>query len=143
MTAERFRKILLPVDGSSYSMDATRQAAAIAGWCDAEVVLVHCRDRVPEFIGAPYYQRLLDEAQAAAERLLAPYREMLEAAGVRFEARVLEGDPAKNIVTAAGVEGCDLIVMGSRGHTELEGLFLGSVSHRVLNTAPCPVLTVR
>ena len=39
-------------------------------------------------------------------------------------------------------QGYDLIVMGSHGHSDISGLFLGSVTHKVLNTIYCPVLVV-
>lgn len=143
MATAPFHKILLPVDGSSYSMDAARQAIALAQVCGAEVLLMHSRQKIPDFIGMPYYQRMLDHALEVTEKLLAPFRELLESAAVPFDELVLEGEPARNVVTAAEVEQCDLVVMGSRGLSDLEGLFLGSTSHRVLTTAPCPVLTVR
>lgn len=57
------------------------------------------------------------------------------------EREVSHADDA--IVEVAKIEHCDLIVMGSRGRTDLEGLLLGSNTHRVLKTAPCPVLVMR
>jgi len=51
-------------------------------------------------------------------------------------------DPAKRIVEAAH-EGADPIVMGSRGLSDLKGLFQGSVSHKVSSRAPCTCLMVK
>jgi nucleotide-binding universal stress UspA family protein len=143
METRGYKKILLAVDGSECSMDAARQAVVLAQLCAAEVVLLHSKDKVPEFIGTPYYQKMLDHIAQLVDELLQPFRTMLEEGEVSYEERVLEGDPAKNICRAAEVEKCDLIVMGSRGFSDFEGLFMGSVSHKVLRAAPCPVLTVR
>ncbi len=139
----RYRKILLPVDGSEASRRAVDHGLALARTAGAKVLLVHVRARVSELLGEPYYQRVLDHACEEAEKLVASYRPVLEAAGVGFEARVLEGDPAQAVCTAAAVEGADLIAMGTRGVSDFEGLLLGSVSHKVLQKAPCPVLVVR
>ncbi len=139
----RYRKILLPVDGSEASRRAVAHGLALARASGAEVLLVHVRARVSELLGEPYYQRVLDHACTEAEKLVGSYRPVLEEAGVSFETRVLEGDPAQAVCTAARVEGADLIAMGTRGVSDFEGLLLGSVSHKVLQKAPCPVLVVR
>ncbi len=56
---------------------------------------------------------------------------------------VRDGDPAASIVKAAAEHGADCIVMGTRGHTGLTRLVLGSVARNVLLHAPCSVLVVR
>lgn len=138
-----FHKILIAVDGSQIALAAARRGTALARFCGAEVLLCHCRRHVPEFLGEPYYQRVLDAALNEAESLLLPLREILSGSEVSFEERVLAGDAARGIVEAAQLEQCDLIVMGTRGLSDFEGLLLGSVTHKVLVTAPCPVLVVR
>ena len=51
--------------------------------------------------------------------------------------------PAAAIVSCAHERGIDLIVMGTHGRSGFAHLLMGSVSERVVQTAPCPVLTVR
>ena len=59
------------------------------------------------------------------------------------ETAVRHGSPADEIVRCATESGAGLIVMGSRGWGEMHAVLLGSVSERVLHTAPCPVLIAR
>ena len=139
----RFRKILLPVDGSEASTRAAEVAGGLALASGGELVLQHSHKHIADFIGEPYYQHLFDRLQRETRDLLAPYRERLDIAGIRYDERVLDGDPADDICTVAQVEGCDLIVLGTRGAAGVTGLLLGSVSHKVSGRAPCPVLTVR
>jgi nucleotide-binding universal stress UspA family protein len=54
-----------------------------------------------------------------------------------------DGDPAQRILDRAKSEGADLIVMGTRGFSDLKGLIVGSVSHKVSHLAPCAVMSVR
>ena len=56
---------------------------------------------------------------------------------------VVEGDPAAEILRFADESGADLIVMGSHGRTGVLRILMGSVSHKVLDQAKCPVLIVR
>jgi nucleotide-binding universal stress UspA family protein len=53
------------------------------------------------------------------------------------------GRAARVILELASAEGADVIVLGSRGLSDLAGLVLGSVTHKVLHLAHCPVLVVR
>jgi nucleotide-binding universal stress UspA family protein len=56
---------------------------------------------------------------------------------------VLQGDPVETIADYAGEYGVDLVVMGTHGRGGVSRMLLGSVTERVVRTAPVPVLTVR
>jgi nucleotide-binding universal stress UspA family protein len=62
---------------------------------------------------------------------------------VEITEKVVLGDPAHTICEEAKENGCDMIIMGSRGKNPVSGLLLGSVSTRVLQFAHCPVLIVK
>ena len=53
------------------------------------------------------------------------------------------GDPADRILKCIDSEKIDCVIMGSRGLNDLKGLFLGSVSHKVANRAPCTCIAVK
>jgi len=57
--------------------------------------------------------------------------------------RVEVGDPASAIIAVATAEKPDMLVMGSRGLGDIQGLLMGSVSHKVAHLAPCTVVTVK
>ncbi len=139
----KLKRILAPVDGSDYSMRAVAYAIEMAGVMNSEIILVHCHKPFPVVLGEPYYQNAINKIMKNANELLEPYREILNTAGVVYTERVLEGPAARAICHTAEVEGADLIIMGSRGRNDLEGLLLGSCTHRVLKTALCPVLVIR
>ena len=54
-----------------------------------------------------------------------------------------QGDPTKCILSAADEENADMIVMGSRGLSDVKGLLVGSVSHKVSHLAECTCVTVK
>lgn len=141
--AIQIKKILLPVDGSDHAMHATHYAADLARSMQAEIILLHSHKPFPNVLGEPYFQNAVNKIMKQSEELLEPYREVLKEKEVSFSDRIMDGHANDVIVDVAGIEKCDLIVMGSRGRTDLEGLLLGSNTHRVLKTAPCPVLVMR
>ena len=70
------KRILLPVDGSEYSMDAAVQAVELARIAGGSIVLLHCHRPVPTALGQPNFQELTEQYAREAAELLAPYREM-------------------------------------------------------------------
>ncbi len=82
------------------------------------------------------------EAAALVDETVASFRGRgLRAEGEVVRARI--GQVPRVIVEAARRRGVDTIAMGSRGLSDWGGLFLGSVTHRVLHLAETPVLVVR
>ncbi len=61
----------------------------------------------------------------------------------KVERRVEEGDPAKTIIKTADDTKADMIVLGSRGLSDFQGMLVGSVSHKVSHYAKCICVTVR
>ena len=137
------KKILVPVDGSQFSMRAVVYASEMAKHMNSEILLIHCHKSFPVVLGEPYFQKAIDKIMKKSNELLNPYREVVQEAGVAFVDRILEGPAAHAICEVAAIEKADMIVMGCRGRNDLEGLLLGSCTHRVLKTAPCPVLVIR
>jgi nucleotide-binding universal stress UspA family protein len=61
----------------------------------------------------------------------------------RVTTRVAEGNPVKQIVALAESEGAEMVFLGSRGVSDLKGLMMGSVSHKVMHLAPCTCVAVK
>jgi nucleotide-binding universal stress UspA family protein len=142
MESKGIKLILTPVDESLRSYRVVARAVAMAEAFGAKIILLHVRQKVPDILGDPYYQKVFDHYYEKAEKATAPLKKLLEEGGVDHELLILEGDPADAIIGASEDEKCDLIVMGTRGLTDLKGMALGSVSHKVLHGADCMVLLV-
>jgi nucleotide-binding universal stress UspA family protein len=134
--------ILVPVDFEPASMKALNLAKDLAGKMGAEVVLLHVY-QLPVYTYPGLEPTLLPgfhaEVSAAAARAL----EQLSARTGGLRALLREGDPASEILAAAGELKATLIVMGTHGRTGIAHLFLGSVAERVIRKSTVPVLTVR
>ena len=135
--------ILVPVDGSPHAMRANDYAIKMAGLLSAKIIILYCHKPFPSVLGEPYLQKAITQRLENSQKQLEPYEVRLKAAGVACETRILEGPPGSRICETARIENCEMIVMGSRGRTDLQGLLLGSTAHRVLHCAPCPVMVVK
>jgi nucleotide-binding universal stress UspA family protein len=139
--AAAMQKIFLPVDGSDHSRRAVKLASELAGLAGGEVHAFHYRER-DVARGAPGGLETAEDAQELMEEVLAELRQ----AGISASGETrpgLYGEAAKAIVAEAAATGSDIIVMGSRGLSDFQALLVGSVAHKVLHHAHCPVLIVR
>lgn len=92
------------------------------------------------FINGELYEQLVAHASAQAKRAATEASVRLKAENVSVTAEVREAPAADAILAAAS--DADLIVMGTRGHSTLERLLVGSVARRVLHQAKCSVMVV-
>jgi universal stress protein A len=142
-----YKKILVPVDFSIHSTEATRVAADLAKRFDAGLTLAYVYDPLAYALPDGFammaqgdIDRLLE---AFRSQLAASQRQALDAGAPRAETKLLQGVVAAQIVEFASRGEFDLIVIGTHGRTGLQHLVMGSTAERVVRLARCPVLTVK
>ena len=140
--------VVLPTDLSSGAENALDYFIATFGlWQRPNVLLVHA-DQAP-----PYLEPLRHDLLAAAnapdvvreklESEMAPAAERLRAADFEVEVLVLEGSPVTVVSELAEERGADLILLSTYGRSALANALTGRTAQRIVQTAPCPVLTIR
>ena len=140
----KYKKILLPVDGSESSKLAKRTAIGLSTTMDAEVLLLYVTGAIPTIITGRPREEAIKAQQEEADLVLAPYRKVLITHKVNYSEMVVPSfNVGDMICQVAREKGCDLVVMGSRGLGDWKGMMLGSVTHRVLAHCNLPVLVVR
>jgi nucleotide-binding universal stress UspA family protein len=135
-----FNTIVLALDGSDGSRRAIPLAVELAQRDHAKLVVAHVEEDILGKGGGTIVANE-DEVQAEIRR----QAEELSAQGIEttVEMRsVILGGPAHAIEEIAAAADADLIVAGTRGHSPVAGLLLGSVTQRLLHIARRPVLAV-
>lgn len=139
-----YRKILVPVDGSAHSQYTLTQAIALAGEFAPGVTLTVLN--VGSFVAFADGGMVVDLTSLLEEEgkaILARADEAFSGPEPAHDSRYLMGDPSETICRVAEEGKYDLIVIGNRGRGLFAELLLGSVSHKVIQHAPCPVLVIR
>jgi nucleotide-binding universal stress UspA family protein len=142
-----FHRILVGCDFSSDSALAFQYGLSLAQEFQSEVHLAHV-------IAPAVYKDLIKPAREEKEKFQQDLRKQLReklTGMVPEEAHhwctpkitLLAGQPHEELTKYAVVHEIDLIVLGVRGHSLVETLFVGSTTDRVVRQAPCPVLSVR
>ncbi len=140
----KIEKILLPFDGSSHSMNAANYAFDLAKLYGAHVTIIHCYEwrgyasEVPE----SFADNLKAIGKEKAEGILQKAEGVFAGKGVEYNLESVASAAGLVLTKRAESKEYDLIIMGSHGHSDIAGLFLGSVTHKVLNTIYCPILIV-
>lgn len=143
-----FSRILVALDGSDYSLKALDIAVDLAKKYQSQLVLVHVVMRQIYAINPPEAgilagTAIVRELEAEGKAILAKGEETVRTQGLPVEIRLRQGVPAEELLRAAAEEKVDLMVLGSRGLSQVKAFLLGSVSDKVSHHAKCPVLIVR
>jgi nucleotide-binding universal stress UspA family protein len=143
-----FSRILVAVDGSPFAERALAQAVDLSKKYDAQLLVVHVVLRrfyavTPSEAGVLATTVFVKEMESEGKKIISKSEEFVKASGVAYKCKLLQGVPADEIVRLAQAEKVDLIVLGSRGLTEVRAFLLGSVSDKVTHHAKCPVLIVK
>jgi nucleotide-binding universal stress UspA family protein len=145
------KQILVAIDGSEPSLRAVTIAGELAGKYGSELLVMNV---MPEEAPVDDDLAAFARAEAIGDSPVAAWRALgnkvvgdalarAKAAGaVQVSSEISAGVPADTILAAARNRRFDLIVVGRRGRSRLAGLLLGSVSQKLANEAPCPVLVV-
>ena len=129
-------RLLVSTDFSDCSAAALQYAIALAKRMKAHLILVHViepSDHLAE--GLPFIndrEHLLDNLSKEALKEKIP-----------VDVQLLHGGPIDEIIHSANREKADLIVLGTHGKADMKHLFTECVAEKLMESAPCPVVTVR
>jgi nucleotide-binding universal stress UspA family protein len=145
---EPVRRLLFPTDFSEASDQALNVAhRLLIGRDDTKIYLVHTYHISPSIVPLGGFRGgvvplFVDNAHQLAVAATRPTADVLRARGFDVEVRVERGDPSEVVTELAAEVEADLIAMGTRGHSKIRHMLLGSTTERIVEHAPCPVLTV-
>ena len=139
-------KILWSTDFSDEAQEALLYAEAFAKTFDAKIIALHV---VPDISPALYDAALVVKEELAKrvayvkEEAEKKFDSLKKVKNLEFKTLVKEGNAAKKIIETAEEENVDLIVLGRRGLSAIEKLFIGSVANQVLRNSPVPLLLTK
>lgn len=150
-----FKKILLPIDGSSFSEATFPHVESLTRDTNAEVILIQVSEPpvVPSYGNRPinptwekYRDTLWTESQKQASEYLEEVKSNLSKRGIKIKSQVIEGkigETAHNIMQLARKKNVDLIVIATHGRTGISRWVYGSVATRIVEESVQPVLLIR
>jgi nucleotide-binding universal stress UspA family protein len=146
-----FKNIVIATDGSKHSENAAAKGLEIAKLTQGKVTVLSIADSGRYILPVDVSYNIADDVIGSVKRSVREEGEiavrrvevMAKEAGVPAESKIVEGNPADDIIKTAEEGRADLIVMGGMGKTGLEKFLLGSVAEKVVRNSKIPVLVVR
>jgi nucleotide-binding universal stress UspA family protein len=148
MAESRYKKILVPLDGTGFAQRAIAHAVDLARSNGAEIILLNVfRPPAYEFsdqLALAGQNAQIDAAREEMKRYLIGCRTELRDEDVRVRTHLIEGQSVAHLICDyVRAEGIDLIVMGTRGHRGLAHMLFGSTARDVMSCTDVPVLLIQ
>ncbi len=146
---------LVAIDGSDHGWKALELAANLAKASGATLTILHVVPYEPIPDGLQEYAQMegiaIEElsarfhyGRALGDRLTREAADRAAGAGVEHvTTEVAEGHPANEIIAASKPRNVEMVFLGSRGLSDVGGLLLGSVSHKVMHLTDCTCVAVK
>jgi nucleotide-binding universal stress UspA family protein len=146
-------KILVAIDFSDYSLPLVRYASHLAKDVGAELILVNVYNQrdidmlktidrtFPQFSFQKYFEESIQDREKLLADLIAksPCREL----GIKTKLVVRHGVPYQELLEEIRVQKADLLVMGTKGRSDLVDTIIGSCAHKMFRRSPIPILSLR
>ncbi len=147
-----FRRIITPVDGSEPSKRSAKKAIYLASKTNLELIALYVvHVPISAYVGPPYspviytddteIKEIRKKMKKEGVLLLDEIEKMASKYGLKITKKIKEGAPDEEIIKLSKKN--DLIVMGAKGISAIDRIFLGSVSEKVLHNATSSVMIVR
>ncbi|MCI0454331.1 MAG: universal stress protein [Candidatus Dadabacteria bacterium] len=138
------RRILFPTDFSVYSEMPREYTIYLGDKLKASIYILHAIEPLEYPEVDAEVKKFYKELERQMEKKIEEEREFFEKKGLRTETSIVIGPRWRVINTFAKEKNIDLIIMGSHGlKTETGQMAIGTTSHKVIFSSPCPVLVVR
>lgn len=141
-----YSKILVPLDGSSYSERALEHASELVRGTGAEIILLEAVQDSLAAVPEARYRAPVSQVYGSAIRgrkYLDGVARRIRHDGERVRYDVLEGDPKDTILSYAQRENVDMIVMCTHGHAGFTRRILGCLAEKLVSMSRCPIMLVK
>lgn len=139
---KEFERIILPIDGSDFAKISAKKAFFIAKKINVEVIIICVLDPFRYSKSHDFFHSFTKIRREQAEEYLDDIAQIGQSINVKCTTRLIDGGaPFEEIIKSASQN--DLIILGCKGHSNIERILIGSVSEKVLRHAKCSVMIVR
>lgn len=143
MLQNRFKKILVPLDGSLNSIRGLNEAISLARQTDATITGIHVTPKFSRKV-AKILRSYRGNLRKNTQKIMSHARTSCARHGITFnEQNTISTDIVKTLTHFAKSKKFDIVVMGSRGTGSPTAEYLGSVANGVLNETSVPILIVK
>ena len=152
---KKLSKILVPLDGSPTSMEAADYAIMLSTLHHSQIVLLHVLNVAEYYSSLQFFEvkqpieskEIIEEAKKEANKWFNIVKKKIdERLGKQIELETyitISPSTVKSILDFAEEKNVDLIVVGTRGHSGIKKLLLGSTASGIVTYSSCPVIVVK